>query len=67
MEEETSNLSSLFPEIDRYSNECRFALCSHIKEKECGVKAALAAGLIAKSRYESYSLFYEEIRSRRSY
>ena len=67
MEEEAQNLGALFPEIDRYSGECRFALCSHIKEKECGVKEALAKGLIAGSRYESYSLFYEEIRSRRTY
>lgn len=67
MEESAENLGALFPEIDRYSGECRFALCSHIKEKECGVKRALAEGLIAASRYESYSLFYEEIRSRRNY
>ncbi len=67
MEEDASNLGSLFPEIDKFSADCRFARCSHIKENECGVKAALEAGLIPVSRYESYSLFYEEIRSRRNY
>jgi ribosome biogenesis GTPase / thiamine phosphate phosphatase len=33
---------------------CRFSDCTHLREPDCGVKAAVAAGQIASSRYASY-------------
>ena len=30
-------LYTLFPEMKEYEKDCRFAGCSHIKEKECAV------------------------------
>lgn len=40
--------------------DCGFSDCTHIGEPGCAVKAALADGKIAQSRYENYKkLFYE--------
>jgi len=58
---EAEKLDSLFPEIDRYKNECYFTGCSHINEPGCGVKNRLSEGLIPKERYGSYVLFYKEL------
>ena len=40
---------------------CRYPDCRHLREPECAVKAAVAAGEIAKERYASYQLLYDEI------
>lgn len=55
-------LPSLFPEIESFEGGCRFTGCSHIKEPDCSVKAALSEGKIPKSRYESYVTLYEELK-----
>lgn len=41
--------------------ECHFSSCIHQKEPQCAVKTAVNAGLIAASRYESYSELLLEI------
>ncbi len=56
------DLASLFPEIKAHEGNCRFSGCSHIKEPDCSVKEALTEGKIAQSRYESYTLLYEELK-----
>ncbi|TAF79678.1 MAG: ribosome small subunit-dependent GTPase A [Runella slithyformis] len=43
-----------FPEIRALMGTCRFDDCLHIDEPACAVKAAVEAGEIALSRYESY-------------
>lgn len=55
-------LSSLFPEIERFEGNCRFQGCAHIKEPDCSVKEALAQGKIPESRYESYTQLYEQLK-----
>lgn len=55
-------LPSLFPEIESFEGGCRFTGCSHIKEPDCSVKAALSEGKIPESRYESYVTLYEELK-----
>ena len=55
-------LPSLFPEICAHEGGCRFTGCSHIKEPDCSVKAALFEGKIPQSRYESYITLYEELK-----
>ena len=60
-------LASYFHEFDRYEPGCRFQGCAHVDEPDCGVKTALADGLISRSRYENYKLFYEELKNRRRY
>jgi len=40
--------------------DCKYPNCVHIHENECVIKAAVEAGQIDRSRYESYvELFYE--------
>lgn len=43
-----------FPELRERTEACRFSDCSHLTEPGCAVRAAVAAGAIAPSRYESY-------------
>jgi len=61
-------LGKLFPELMCRLGDCRFATCLHKCEPDCAVKAALAQGEIAPSRYENYLAFLEEvIQQERSY
>ena len=54
------NLQYAFPEFGKYIGSCQFRDCSHRKEPGCAVTAALAAGEIGRSRYESYLKLYEK-------
>jgi len=47
-------ISSYFPEIFRFSSECRFSNCTHTHEPGCAVLKALEQHYIAESRYRSY-------------
>ena len=55
------NLQQYFPEIDRFFAQCRFTDCKHIKEPGCVVREAVERGEIARSRYQSYCMLYEEV------
>jgi len=55
------NLQQYFPEIDRFFAQCRFTDCKHVKEPGCVVREAVERGEIARSRYESYCMLYEEV------
>jgi hypothetical protein len=50
-----------FREFAPYEGTCRFNGCAHYKEPGCGVRQAVEAGEIARSRYESYCMLYEEV------
>ncbi len=47
-------VSHFFPEIFRYSKDCRFSNCLHKNEKECAVIQAVEDSKIALTRYASY-------------
>ena len=47
-------LFHFFPEIFKYSHECRFHNCSHYHEPECAVRKAVDERKISESRYFSY-------------
>jgi ribosome biogenesis GTPase len=49
-----SDLAAGFREIRQHAGECRFRDCAHLKEPDCAVLAALAAGRISERRYNSY-------------
>ncbi len=49
-----AELTQGFVEMRNPSKSCRFRDCTHRTEPDCGVRAALAAGQIGQSRYESY-------------
>ncbi len=51
-----------FPEMADAAGGCRFRGCSHISEPDCGVKAKLENGGIARSRYESYVEMYNTLK-----
>lgn len=51
---EKEEMSHFFPEIFETSKDCQFNNCSHIHEPKCAVKAAVEAGEISITRYESY-------------
>ena len=54
------NLQYAFPDFGAYIGKCRFDDCSHRKEPGCAVTAALAAGDIEPTRYDSYLRLYEK-------
>ncbi|MBR5859036.1 MAG: ribosome small subunit-dependent GTPase A, partial [Clostridia bacterium] len=56
-------LHTLFPEFEQYEHECRYADCTHTKETECGIYEAVQRGEIARSRHESYTKLYGELKS----
>ena len=52
-----------FPEFAAVSGSCRFRNCTHDHEPGCAVRAAVAEGKIAESRYEAWlSLLSEQQR-----
>ena len=54
------NLQYAFPDFGRYIGSCQFHDCSHRKEPGCAVRAALEAGDLEKTRYDSYLRLYEK-------
>ena len=54
-------LQFLYPEIGAFAGKCRYDNCRHLAEPECAVKQALAEGIIAESRYNSYKEQMEEL------
>jgi len=58
---ETERLRFHMPDISSYEGKCRFNGCRHINEPECAVKDAVASGILAQSRYDSYKKIYDEI------
>ena len=62
-----AGLKQAFPEFRALEGQCRFTGCNHRAEPDCAVKAAVARGDIAESRYESYRKMAEENAERRKY
>jgi ribosome biogenesis GTPase len=51
---EPEELDGYFVEIKPFVDQCQYNDCTHTHEPGCAVRAAVEAGLIAPSRYESY-------------
>ena len=62
-----TKLRHCYPEFEEPSRNCRFPDCVHIGEPDCGVKAAIAAGMISAERYQSYKDIYTVLKSARKY
>jgi len=54
------NLQYAFPDFGQFIGKCQFHDCSHRKEPGCAVTAALAAGELEPTRYDSYLRLYEK-------
>ena len=57
---EPEELTGYFPEIFRFSKDCRFSNCTHTHEPGCAVLKALEDHYIAQSRYQSYLSMMED-------
>ena len=57
---EPEELTSYYPEIFRFSKDCRFSNCTHTHEPGCAVLQALEDHFIAQSRYQSYLSMMED-------
>ena len=57
-------LTRAYGEFQAYRSGCRFASCSHLKEQDCGIRQALAAGLLDEGRYQRYQTFAQELEER---
>ena len=55
-----SELFHFFPEIFRFSKQCKYHNCIHLNEPGCMVKQAVEAGNISESRYINYLMMLEE-------
>jgi ribosome biogenesis GTPase len=49
-----TDLPLYYPEFTAPASGCRYGDCSHIHEEDCGVKAAVAKGMVHKIRYDNY-------------
>lgn len=65
MELEPDDLSSCFIEFTPYADKCKFRGCIHLHEPSCKVQEAVQSGQIAKSRYDHYLTFLNEMRDRK--
>ena len=60
-------LPKTFREFAPYLDACRYAGCSHTREKGCAVLAAVRAGAIHPSRHESYLRLHRELKDLREW
>ena len=51
-----------FPEVETLSLHCHFRNCTHTREDKCAVLEALAAGTLARERYDGFLKMQAEIR-----
>lgn len=58
----SQQLPTYFPDFFPYAENCRFNTCLHVKEPNCGVKAAVHQGEILVSRYDHYLFFLSEVK-----
>lgn len=57
---EKDEIFHFFPDIFKFSKDCRFRNCIHINEPDCAVRAAVEKHYISESRYKSYLNMMEE-------
>ena len=50
-----------FPEIEALAAGCHFRDCTHTKEKDCAVLAALAGGTLSRERHQSFVKLQSEL------
>ena len=60
IEMETAEISHYFPEVFKFSADCKFSDCSHRHEPGCAVLKALEENYISESRYKSYLSILED-------
>lgn len=62
-----NDLDKYYLDFVPYISKCEFRGCSHIKEKNCGVKEAVENQKIDKGRYERYCNFYQKLKEEKKW
>lgn len=58
------NLSVCFPGYEKYSQDCYFNDCLHLKEtKGCKVREMVEKGILSQDSYQNYQKIYEEVKA----
>ncbi|MFT5901923.1 MAG: ribosome biogenesis GTPase [Bacteroidia bacterium] len=57
-----AEVSHFFPEIFRFSEDCKFNNCRHVNEPSCAVQDAIKQNEIPQTRYSSYLSILESIK-----
>ena len=60
MWEVSEGLSDAFSDVEQFIGACRFSDCKHDREPGCAIRAAIAAGELDITRWESYRKLKEE-------
>jgi ribosome biogenesis GTPase len=55
------DLKNFFPDFAEFETACRFTGCLHQAEPDCGIKKAVATGLITIGRYQAYLSILTEV------
>ena len=58
---EKRDVAQFFPEIWKFTVDCKMPDCLHLQEPDCAVRAALERGDLPESRYVSYANIVESI------
>ena len=61
---ESKELYKYFREFPQYEKNCEFIGCTHIKEKECGIKNAVQNKQINNDRYVRFCKIYNELKEK---
>jgi ribosome biogenesis GTPase len=56
----SEGLSDVFSDVESFLGRCRFSDCKHEQEPGCAIRAAIAAGELDISRWDSYRKLKEE-------
>ena len=56
----SEGLGDAFADVEAFIGKCRFSDCKHEREPGCAIKAAIEAGELDISRWESYQKLKEE-------
>ena len=60
--ESEEGLATAFDDVAAAAASCRFSDCSHEREPDCGVRAAIANGTLDRDRYDSWRKLQNELR-----
>ena len=61
------DLPMTFPEFEPYIGKCHYTDCTHTKEDDCAIRAAVKAGAIPESRHRSYCALYEVLKKKKKW
>lgn len=61
------DLDKYFLEFIPHISNCEFRGCTHIKEKNCGIKKAVEKKKIDKGRYDRYCMLYKKLKEEKKW